>query len=232
METCSNCFSINLIETDENITCCDCSRVQSSLLFGNENNDTGNKHEQICDFVEEYHEREYLSKNEKEQIIKRLDTLRCKKSVFSKQELTVTLIYIARMESGYVISTQAFCKSVGMVLTSKRLNLCFNYLKSVLRLSMLEFHLDWKKLIEPYCEKYKLLRRNEIHYLTQTCEKIRSVSNLSVFSVVAISFISSFLKFRDLKFVKVLEDIASFSQISKYTLKKNCKKYEMFLFKE
>ena len=136
------------------------------------------------------------------------------------------------MESGYVISTQAFCKSVGMVLTSKRLNLCFNYLKSVLRLSMLEFHLDWKKLIEPYCEKYKLLRRNEIHYLTQTCEKIRSVSNLSVFSVVAISFISSFLKFRDLKFVKVLEDIASFSQISKYTLKKNCKKYEMFLFKE
>ena len=136
------------------------------------------------------------------------------------------------MESGCVRSSQAFCKSVGMILTSKRLNLCFNYLKDNLCLSIAEIHLDWGKLIAPYCEKYKLLRRNEIHHLKETCEKIRSVSNLSVFSVVAISFISSLLKFRDFDFVKLLADIAAFSQISKYTLKKNCKKYEIVLFKE
>ena len=82
MEVCYNCSSWNLLITDENITCRECSRIQPEH-FCSESVQLENETHMASDFLEEYAERFYLSKIDRDNIENRLDKIKHAKSVLS-----------------------------------------------------------------------------------------------------------------------------------------------------
>lgn len=221
---CYNCFSENVIETDENFTCINCSHIQSILVLGRQTEKI-ECYNHSNSFISEYSEREKLSEKDQVEITRRLNILKNRKSVFSKLDLMISLIHMIQIEGGIVKSAQAYCMTIGNLITPKRLNMCLCYLKKELKMTD-KSHLDWLKLLNPFCERYVFLRRNEVEYLKTKCEKLRLMSNLSVFSIAAITFLFCFVHFRDVDFDSFLLEISYFSKISKATLKKNYKKYK------
>lgn len=228
MEVCYNCSSWNLLITDENITCRECSRIQPEH-FCSESVQLENETHMASDFLEEYAERFYLSKIDRDIIENRLDKIKHAKSVFSKQDLVLTLIYIREVETGSSISTQAFSGHVGYLISAKQLSNCLEYLKDKLKLSEIGSCLNWYQLLKPYCEYFAFLRLEEIDCMKIVCEKVRHSSNLSVYSIAALVFALCFSHKKNICFNQILDKVSLLANISRTTLKKNCNKYSIFV---
>ena len=225
---CYNCTSINLIETEENLTCLDCSRVQSDIIFGERSEERAGEI-RLDSFILEYGEREALSRKDQIRIANRLEAIKSVKSVFSKLELSISLIYMNSIEEGCVRSPQAFCRTVGDLVTVKRLNMAVKFLRKKLKNENDDMYLEWSALIEPFCRRYIFLKSDEVNYLKHTCDRLRIQSNMSIFSVAAVSFLVCFVHFRKCDFLNFLSEISRYSKISKSTLKRNCIKFSDIL---
>ena len=224
MEVCSNCLSDNLICTKENISCLDCSRV-NSFIFEEDLAARGCKTDKENAFLNEISERYFLSEKEKNSVLHRLNKLVKYKSVFSKTDLTLALIYIAKAENEYVISPQAFSKNFGGVISPKHLNACINYLCCTLNLHNATANSSWSSVLEPLCERFVFLKSYEVDCLKKLCERLRHESNLSLFSIVTVAFALCYVHFKEADLNMSLKDISTFAKISKTTLKKNYLKY-------
>ena len=228
-DKCYNCSSYNLILTHENLTCKDCSRVQTSVFYSKETS-IDYYSEDITDFVSEFHQRENLSRKERNLIIKRLSSLKSVKSAFSKLEISLGLIYLAKVDGGSVKSLQAFIKSHGNLVVLRKMDLCLRHIRNVLRLH--NETLNWRVLLEPYCRKYSILKDYDRNILEKACETIHEESCMNIFSVTAIAVASYFNEFFPFDKIKNMTSIALFSRVSKSTLKKKCLKYSNSLFNQ
>ena len=224
---CYNCSSDNIILTNENFTCVDCSHVQLDVFYLEERKFTGFS-PSASDFINEFHQRENLSEEERNIINERLDRLKSMKSAFSKLEISLGLVYITKVEKGSVRSLQAFLRTHGDLVCSKKMELCLKHVKHFLKLP--QEILDWRVLLEPYCQKYNLLKDKDMEVLKLACEKIHERSCMNIFSVAATAVACYFDVYFPLDKEKNLISIAIFSKISKSTLKKKCKEYSKGLF--
>ena len=215
---CYNCSSSNLILTHENITCEDCSHVQNDVFYSKETN-SAHPSEDITEFINEFHQRENLSEKERNFIDKRLSSLKTVKSAFSKLELSLALIYLAKAEGGSVKSLQAFIKSHGSLVVHRKMDLCLSHIRRVLKLR--NKTLNWSVLLEPYSRKYLILKDYDKKILEKACEKIHRESCMNIFSVTAIAIASYFNEFFPHDKNKNLTSVVIFSGVSRATLKKN-----------
>lgn len=223
---CFNCSSSSIVLTDENSTCLDCSRVQEEVFNPPESyscDDLYDDYEDINDFISEYHQRENLSAIERVSIRQKLLKVKNMKSAFSKVEISLSLIYLSKLEGEAVRSVQAFSKACGGLVTAKRLDLCLRHLRRVLNIP--KDSLNWRMLLNPYCQKYILLRALDLNYLEMFCERIHKSSCMNVFSVAATAAACYLKIISPLNQDENFSSIASFSKISNSTLRKNCLKY-------
>ena len=231
MDRCFNCKSVKLLITDENVTCTDCSRVQKNLYYGESRFYCENENEASNAFLDENIERMGLGKLDKSVVESRLRSIKHAKSVFSKLDLVISLIYLNKIERGVSLSAQAFSSSLGYLITARQLSNCSEYLKEKLKLTEIGSCLSWEQLLRPYCEMFVYLKPTDLELMKKICEKVRQNSNLSVYSIAAIVFVLCFTKGKGKQFAHILDEVSIFANISKTTLKRNCIKYSLILKK-
>ena len=227
---CYHCSSFNLLETTENLTCLDCSRVQNYSLV--ESNDFSIPKVDYDFDLAEFFERSYFTKKEKDLIQHRLNRLRNCKSLFSKNDKIISLLYITNCEGGYFLSPQTFSKQIGCMIKTSKLTKCVNYCVNVLKIKNIDIHVNWCNLLNPYCEKFKFFKQNSITLMTEYCLKIRKISNLSVYTIACLAFLCVYIRNTKCIFKQILNQIASFSKITPTTIRKNYLLYCNFDNKE
>ena len=224
MNICVYCRENALLETHENVTCMQCSRVQNDLVFGDQYKI---KYEKAIffDTLEEIDSRQGLSMLEKTNINKHLKALKIKKSTFSKHELCVSLLYIEKMKNNTMISPHAFCLSLGESITVKKMNACCRYINNVLNIERKISPYEWTSILKPYFYHFKIFNSSHKNMIENTCENIARNSNLSVFSTSATA-VASFLITVTMFSIKHSVHLGSlYSGISRATLTKNTFKH-------
>ena len=224
MNICMYCHENALLETHENVTCTQCSRVQNELVFGDQYKIKYDK-DIFFDTLEEIDSRQGLSMLEKTNINKHLNTLKMKKSTFSKHELCVSLLYIEKMKNNNMISPHAFCLSLGESITVKKMNTCCRYINNVLNIERKISPYGWTSILKPYFYHFKKFNSSPKNRIENACENIARNSNLSVFSTSATAVTSFLISVMMYSIEHSVNLVSLYSGISKATLTKNTFKH-------
>ena len=225
MDICIYCSSSDVVDTNENITCISCSKVQPFQFLKTEHNScfTSSK---SSDFVQEFQSRYGLTLKEVERVNERLEYMKMRKSAFTKIEISLALIYLGKIQNKSHMSLHAFCSYTGDLTSTKRLNMCYRYVLNILNLKLDSVSADWDNVITPYSDFFKILKKVHLQQIISICENMTKVSNLSIFSICATCILGFLIKVRSQNKEAAVSEVSSYSKISKATLSKNFNKYK------
>lgn len=225
MESCYNCQSYHLVETSDSITCISCAHVQKSVLLSNKlqiSSDIASDNNSN-DIVSELSSRFGLSSLEKSRMRFRLKKMSMKKSYFTKHQMLAGLYFISRLENKCNLCPEILTKMFGGVFKSRSLAKCVKMLSSELNLKIESYTTNIETVLELYIPFFNIYGEDSREHITKTSSFLMQKTNISLFSVVAISIVHLLVEKRKENINQVLVKISNFSHITKNTLKKNYK---------
>ena len=228
MNKCEYCYSDLLIETSENITCTNCSRVQNNLLFKFSNTDQTD-------------ESVYLEKNEIKLFLAEIQS----RYNLSTEDVNVTLekyfsykVNSVGTHSNLTVLCYSFYLSVGVNVGYTLKKVCEMFLGSVSLSQVMKFKTYINKLKEEPTDECYALKRNilYIHQMlgcfnkttyTETCKKALDLKHRTCLHTSTISALSTYTHFKNVKGEGVIEDICQLLGCDLKSTKRALKRYKL-----